>query len=292
MFIFGNELYDYLFERLASCLVLVREFAEVVFEVETKRSILPKLVVSQQHNSQAIDILYELAKSLSIDMVPLIAKWLLKFLAFTLHQTDNEQLISTMQFYHSQTSSNKQEIFAAALPALLDELRQALNRIEMLIRMMGSHLNTYVPKLIVLFMHTIDKEQLQKDAMHSTRIGKWNGFLIQCTVAGEDGSSCAWFWKCYLTRVERADNWLTNEMLRASHDPSVLVVLESIFSFNFSLLLNYALEEAKEKVLIIKGIKEPSFDSTSKVALLKEHCDGVMVKKLDVGHCPHNEVPK
>ncbi|KAK7313781.1 hypothetical protein VNO77_38982 [Canavalia gladiata] len=84
--------------------------------------------------------------------------------------------------------------------------------------------------------------------------------------------------KCYLTRVERADDWLTNEMLRASHDPSVLVILESIFSFNFSILLNYALEEAKEKVLIIKGMKDPIFDSASMVAMLKEHCNAVMVK--------------
>ncbi|KAK7343322.1 hypothetical protein VNO77_11979 [Canavalia gladiata] len=231
-----NELYDYLSERLASRPVLVREFAEAVFGVETKEFVkkmipfvLPKLVVSQQHNSQAVDILYELAKCLNTDMVPLIVNWLPKVLAFALHQTDDEQLISAVQFYHSQTGSNKQEIFAAALPALLDELvcftdggdsdeihrrlarvpqmikdiakvltgaedlpgflrnhfvgllnsidrkmlhaddfmlqRQALNRIEMLIRMMGSHLSTYVPKLMVLLMHAIDKEPLQKGGL-------------------------------------------------------------------------------------------------------------------------------
>lgn len=43
--------------------------------------------------------------------------------------------------------------------------RQALKRIEMLIRMMGSHLNTYVPKLMVLLMHAIDKESLQKEGL-------------------------------------------------------------------------------------------------------------------------------
>lgn len=43
--------------------------------------------------------------------------------------------------------------------------RQALKRIEMLIKMMGSHLNTYVPKLMVLLMHAIDKEPLQEEGL-------------------------------------------------------------------------------------------------------------------------------
>ncbi|CAJ1977648.1 unnamed protein product [Sphenostylis stenocarpa] len=230
-----NELYDYLSERLASRPVLVREFAEAVFGVETKELVkkmipfvLPKLVVSWQ-NRQAVDTLYELAKCLNTDMVPLIVNWLPKVLAFALHQTDDQQLITAVQFYHAQTGSDKQEIFAAALPALLDELvcftdggdsdeinrrlgrvpqmikdiakvltgaedlpvflrnhfvgllnsidrkllhaddvmlqRQSLNRIELLIRMMGSHLSTYVPKLMVLLMHAIVKEPLQKEGL-------------------------------------------------------------------------------------------------------------------------------
>lgn len=39
--------------------------------------------------------------------------------------------------------------------------KQALRRIEMLIYMMGCHLSTYVPKLMVLIMHAIEKESLQ-----------------------------------------------------------------------------------------------------------------------------------
>ncbi|XP_061353310.1 uncharacterized protein LOC133298086 isoform X2 [Gastrolobium bilobum] len=98
--------------------------------------------------------------------------------------------------------------------------------------------------------------------------------------------------KCYPTRIERADDWLINEMLRASYDPGVLVVLESIFSFNLSIPLNFLLEDIKEKVLIIQGMKDPISDSNSKVATLKEHCDGVIIKELDAGHCPHDEVPE
>ncbi|GAY41366.1 hypothetical protein CUMW_058900 [Citrus unshiu] len=98
--------------------------------------------------------------------------------------------------------------------------------------------------------------------------------------------------QCYPTRRERADDWLISEMLRASYDPGVLVVLESIFSFNLSLPLNYLLEGFKEKVLIIQGIKDPISDSKSKVAMLKEHCAGIVIRELDAGHCPHDEKPE
>ncbi|XP_059445807.1 serine/threonine-protein kinase ATR isoform X2 [Corylus avellana] len=231
-----NELFDYLSVRLASRPEMVREFAEAVFGVETEELVkkmipvvLPKLVVSQQDNDHAVDTLYELAKCLNTDMVPLIVNWLPKVLAFALHQADGQELLSALQFYHTHTGSDKQEIFSAALPALLDELvcfldggdsdeiskrlarvpqmikevarvltggedlpgflrnhfvgllnsidrkmlhaddlslkEQALKRIEMLIKMMGSHLSTYVPKLMVLLMHAIDKESLQSEGL-------------------------------------------------------------------------------------------------------------------------------
>lgn len=43
--------------------------------------------------------------------------------------------------------------------------KQALVRIEMLITMMGSHLSTYVPKLMVLLMYAIDNESLQCEGL-------------------------------------------------------------------------------------------------------------------------------
>lgn len=43
--------------------------------------------------------------------------------------------------------------------------KQAFKRIEMLIKMMGSHLNTYVPKLLVLLIHAIGKESLQSEGL-------------------------------------------------------------------------------------------------------------------------------
>lgn len=43
--------------------------------------------------------------------------------------------------------------------------KQALKRIEMLIKLMGSHLSTYVPKLMVLLMHAISKESLLSEGL-------------------------------------------------------------------------------------------------------------------------------
>ncbi|CAB4290922.1 unnamed protein product [Prunus armeniaca] len=231
-----NELFDYLSARLSSRPIMVKEFTESVLGIETEDLVkkmipvvLPKLVVSQQDDKQALDTLYELAKCLNTDLVPLVVNWLPKVLAFVLHRADVRELAVALQFYHTQTGSDKQEIFAAALPALLDELicfldggdsdeinrrlarvpemikevarvltggedlpsflrnhfvgllnsidrkmlhaedfslqKQALQRIEMLIKMMGSHLNTYVPKLMVLLMHAIGKEALQSEGL-------------------------------------------------------------------------------------------------------------------------------
>lgn len=43
--------------------------------------------------------------------------------------------------------------------------KQAIRRIEMLIKLMGSHLSTYVPKIMVLLMHAINKEWLQGEGL-------------------------------------------------------------------------------------------------------------------------------
>ncbi|KAL0773839.1 PREDICTED: serine/threonine-protein kinase ATR [Brassica oleracea var. oleracea] len=43
--------------------------------------------------------------------------------------------------------------------------KQALKRIKLLIEMMGHYLSTYVPKLMVLLMHAIDKDALQSEGL-------------------------------------------------------------------------------------------------------------------------------
>ncbi|CAA0406623.1 unnamed protein product [Arabidopsis thaliana] len=231
-----NELFDNLSVRLTSRPNVVREFAEAVLGVETEElvrkmvpAVLPKLLVYWQENAQAANTLNELAKLIDTDVVPLIVNWLPRVLAFALNQEEDKNLLSVLQLYHSQIGSDNQEIFAAALPALLDELvcfvdiadtpetdrrlqrlpdaikkiskvltnaedlpgflqnhfvgllnsidrkmlhaddiflqKQALKRIKLLIEMMGHYLSTYVPKLMVLLMHAIEKDALQSEGL-------------------------------------------------------------------------------------------------------------------------------
>eukprot|EP00268_Persea_americana_P017105 TRINITY_DN18193_c1_g4_i3.p1 TRINITY_DN18193_c1_g4~~TRINITY_DN18193_c1_g4_i3.p1 ORF type:complete len:2006 (-),score=399.65 TRINITY_DN18193_c1_g4_i3:799-6675(-) len=231
-----DELFDYLCARLMSRPMMIREFAEAVVGIETAELIrkmvpvvLPKLIVTHQDNDQSDVTLNELAKHLSMDVVPLIVNWLPKVLAFFLLRSDGQELFSALQFYHTQTGSDNKEICAAALPALLDELvcfsgdgdsdetdkraaripqmiqvvariltdsddlsaflrnhfvgllnsidrkmlhadslslqKQALKRIEKLVEMMGSQLSTYVPKVMVLLIHAVEKETLQNEGL-------------------------------------------------------------------------------------------------------------------------------
>ncbi|KAJ0918656.1 putative alpha/beta hydrolase-1, DNA photolyase, rossmann-like alpha/beta/alpha sandwich [Helianthus annuus] len=98
--------------------------------------------------------------------------------------------------------------------------------------------------------------------------------------------------RCYPTKTDRADKGLLNEMVRASYDPGVLVVLESIFTFDPSIPLNYLLKGFKRKVLIIQGMKDPISDSKTKVTVVKKHFKEIAIKELDAGHCPHDELPE
>ncbi|KAL8172264.1 hypothetical protein V2J09_024068 [Rumex salicifolius] len=231
-----NKLFDYLCLSLPSRPKMAKEFAEAVLGIETEELVLkmipivlPKLVASDKDDGKSVAILQEMAKSVNTDMVQLIMNWLPKVLAFALHHADGRALLSALQFYHTLTSSDKQEIFSVALPGLLEELvcfmddsdpdetnkrlesvpqvilevarilnggedlpgflrnhfvgllnsidrkmlhtedisrqKQAIKRIELLITMMGSHLSTYVPKVMVLLMHAIGIDSLRNDAL-------------------------------------------------------------------------------------------------------------------------------
>ncbi|KAG7541535.1 Cryptochrome/photolyase N-terminal domain superfamily [Arabidopsis thaliana x Arabidopsis arenosa] len=97
---------------------------------------------------------------------------------------------------------------------------------------------------------------------------------------------------CYPVKPARADDFLVTEMLRASRDPGVIMVLESIFGFDLSLPLNYLLKGFEEKTLVIQGMKDPISDPKKKVALLKEICPAMVIKQVNAGHCPHDEIPE
>ncbi|CAL9149410.1 serine/threonine-protein kinase ATR isoform X2 [Musa acuminata AAA Group] len=124
-----DELYEYFSSRLVSRPAMIREFAGAVLGIKIEEFIgkmvpfvIPKLIVSHKDNDQAIITLHELAIHLNTDVVPLIVNWLPKVLAFALLHADGKELSSVLEFYHVQTGSGNKELFAAALPALLDEL--------------------------------------------------------------------------------------------------------------------------------------------------------------------------
>ncbi|KAK4772042.1 hypothetical protein SAY86_013817 [Trapa natans] len=231
-----DELFEYLSMSLPNRSAMVREFSEAVFGIEIEELlkkmvpiVLPKLILSQQDNEKAAETLHGLARCLNTELVPLVVHWLPKVLAFALNEENEHELTSALQFYREHTGSDSQEIFAAALPALLDELvcfldggdsnetkrrlrrtpqmvrkvasvltggedlpnflknhfvgllnsidrrllhpddsllqKQALKRIKMLIKMMGFHLTTYLPKLMVLIMYAINKVPLQLEGL-------------------------------------------------------------------------------------------------------------------------------
>lgn len=98
--------------------------------------------------------------------------------------------------------------------------------------------------------------------------------------------------ECYPSHPERVDDWLVNEMLRASYDPGAIVILESVFNFNLSVPLNYLFNLFGGKILVIQGTKDPLSKSKPRLSMIKEHCIGVSIKELDAGHCPHDEKPE
>ncbi|KAH7278933.1 hypothetical protein KP509_38G065100 [Ceratopteris richardii] len=126
-----SELFMYLSGRLVSrpCIVLI--FAEAVLGVQFADLIrqivpvvLPKLIIDQQHNGDALEILNALSQNLETELPLLLLEWCHKVLSILLLKADGKDLMAALQFYEAQTGSDTREIFTAVLPALLDELIQ------------------------------------------------------------------------------------------------------------------------------------------------------------------------
>ncbi|KAJ0968510.1 hypothetical protein J5N97_025427 [Dioscorea zingiberensis] len=98
--------------------------------------------------------------------------------------------------------------------------------------------------------------------------------------------------ECYPTNSERADSWLVKEILRASYDPGVHIVMESVVNFNLSVPLNYLLGSFGGKVLIMQGSKTHFPNQFEIIYAWGTFAVGVTVSELDAGHCPHDEVPE
>ena len=124
-----DNLYNYLSSRLVTHPIMIKEFAEDVVGIKTKEliermvpSVIPKLIVSLPNNNHAIITLRELASHLNTELVQLIINWLPTVLCFALFYDDGQHLPSVLQFYKNETETGSKELFAAALPTLLDEI--------------------------------------------------------------------------------------------------------------------------------------------------------------------------
>ncbi|KAF8672849.1 hypothetical protein HU200_049186 [Digitaria exilis] len=124
-----DNLYNYLSSRLVTHPIMIKVFAEDVVGIKTEElvdrmvpSVIPKLIVSLPNNNHAIITLRGLASHLNTELVTLIVNWLPKVLCFALFYEDGQHLPSVLQFYKNETETESKEIFAAALPTLLDEI--------------------------------------------------------------------------------------------------------------------------------------------------------------------------
>eukprot|EP00250_Pteridium_aquilinum_P010449 c19396_g1_i1 orf=104-2725(+) len=97
--------------------------------------------------------------------------------------------------------------------------------------------------------------------------------------------------KYYCVNPSRVDDWLTGEILRASHDPGAAMVLESCYCLRSPFPLNWFLDRYKGKVYVIQGAKDPLSNSTQRKALFESYCSNAVVQLVDAGHCPHDEIP-
>ncbi|KAI5062158.1 hypothetical protein GOP47_0022697, partial [Adiantum capillus-veneris] len=125
------ELFAYLSGRLVSRPRIVENFADAVLGVETGELVrqivpvvLPKLIIEQQHNNDALHILDALSQHVGTEVPLLLLEWCHKVLSILLLKADGKDLMAALQFYEAQTGSDTREIFSAVLPALLDELIQ------------------------------------------------------------------------------------------------------------------------------------------------------------------------
>eukprot|EP00850_Spirogloea_muscicola_P000260 SM000001S04662 [mRNA] locus=s1:1542427:1556327:- [translate_table: standard] len=215
---FKEELYDYLSSCLISQPVLVMVFAEEVMSVSLKElvksmtpMVIPKLVIEQHGNEQALAVLRRIAEVLDLELPQLLVDWAHKVLAFI------EALLVELVFIlgDAKTSENphRSERVASTfnkitrimsnsedLPSFLREYlvgilnsieykllranehelkRKGLRCIDKLADFIGPHLSAFVPKFTGLLTNALEVAALQVQAL-----GVWRRFIrILATVA-------------------------------------------------------------------------------------------------------------
>uniref|UniRef100_A0A7S3UFW6 Photolyase/cryptochrome alpha/beta domain-containing protein n=1 Tax=Picocystis salinarum TaxID=88271 RepID=A0A7S3UFW6_9CHLO len=99
--------------------------------------------------------------------------------------------------------------------------------------------------------------------------------------------------RCYPQRPDNADAWLAEEIYRAACDPGSLRVFSSAFYLPPPVPLNVLVRDRYAgPTLVLQGVNDPLNDAKDRAAQLEKLCHNVEVKRLEAGHCPHDEVPE
>eukprot|EP00892_Ulva_mutabilis_P007297 jgi/Ulvmu1/493/UM001_0501.1 len=99
--------------------------------------------------------------------------------------------------------------------------------------------------------------------------------------------------KLYPTRPFNADDFLNDEIYRASCDPCSLQVLKSGFYLAPPRPLPYMLNTLyRGPVLVVQGVLDILNDARGRAAKLEAAIPAARLVTLDAGHCPHDEVPE
>ncbi|KAI8101460.1 hypothetical protein M9435_001566 [Picochlorum sp. BPE23] len=99
--------------------------------------------------------------------------------------------------------------------------------------------------------------------------------------------------RLYPVRPENADEWLSQQIRRASRDPQALGVFRSVFFLPPPRPLNYLVSSLFQgPTLVLQGALDPLNDAKTRAHDIVESCPNANCILLDAGHCPHDEVPE
>ena len=99
--------------------------------------------------------------------------------------------------------------------------------------------------------------------------------------------------RLYPVRPENADEWLSQQIRRASRDPQALGVFRSVFFLPPPRPLNYLVSSLFQgPTLVLQGALDPLNDAKTRAHDIVESCPNANSVLLDAGHCPHDEVPE
>ncbi|CAG9461763.1 unnamed protein product [Pedinophyceae sp. YPF-701] len=98
--------------------------------------------------------------------------------------------------------------------------------------------------------------------------------------------------RVYPVQPQFADEWLAEEIERASRDPGALDVFKSSAWLPTPWPLNYCVDQFGGPTMVLQGVLDPLNDAGARANEIERMCPDVRVERLQAGHCPHDEVPE